>query len=483
MQKNRDYCLGLSLDLALESQPLFRSIAMEKDINFRKLLLLFEGKKYVPIVSFAITAIAYAFCQNSEIYVDEIWMLWNLFFNLSRALQTRFVEIHFKDENSNLRKLTAHETLFTFLSAMVGFSWGGVPYIFTGTVNESMNLALNILAFGILTGGVFAQFSSKKCAYTFSIVTILTFMSYHVVHPSLGSLLILPSGILFYYFIHRSVSYANSSIDIYLKFNQQKDLYIKELSKSISLEKHLRIEREATAKNMKMISLGEAAGKLSHEINNPLAIIKGYAELVLAETNKQDSANLEIIKTSNAKILKTVERINRVVKSMLKISRSEKKVLCYFKLNEVLEDILSLYSEKLRTHDIAIEIDIPLEASVIYADVIQFSQIVVNLITNAVDAMVESQMGSKIYIHSKNHDKDLFFYVENDGPSIPENVREKIFETYFTTKEAGKGTGLGLSISKDIAQSMNANLYLDTGEKTCFVLKFSKSQWPQQEAA
>ncbi|MCB0356246.1 MAG: HAMP domain-containing histidine kinase, partial [Bdellovibrionales bacterium] len=427
---------------------------------------------YAPLISTFITVLAYLVCNSHQIILDEIWLAVNLFFNILRSSQVFYVEkkVHAKKPIN----LYFHENIYTFLSVIVSITWGSVSYVYQDLNDTPLKIALNILFFGILTGGVFSQFSSLKCANLFALSNIITFVSYYIFKADHGVLLIVPSGVLFYYFVYQSIKYANASIDIYIDFNKQKDLYIKELAHRAELEKKLRIERDISAKKLKLISLSEAAGNISHEINNPLAIIKGLTDLIKNELDLKEKMNIDKVKKLNQRISATALRIHSVVTTMLKIMRSDSSVNdpLFFDLKSVLLDTSALYSEKMRKNDIQLKLNIPDEAKTLYCDVNLFSQIVANLISNSIDAIIESHRGSYIEISSFSDGIHYYVCFKDDGPGIPENDKENIFDMYFTTKTSGKGTGLGLSISKDLANSMQAEFYLKDNVNTTFVLKF-----------
>jgi C4-dicarboxylate-specific signal transduction histidine kinase len=237
-------------------------------------------------------------------------------------------------------------------------------------------------------------------------------------------------------------------------------------------------EKLAAQANMtysaKMASLGEMAGGIAHEINNPLTIIKCTIE-ILAKKICDGSVTPQEAQTMATRVGKTVNRIATIVTGLQKFSRSdENQAMMHYDFNEILEDALDLCRERLRAASVKLDCRIPETPILINCQPIEISQIMINLINNARDA-VASQEEKWISVTALEQHDTIQIRVSNSGKRIPEKIAAKIMQPFFTTKEVGEGTGLGLSISKGIAEQHGGSLTLDQSFcHTSFVLTLPK---------
>jgi signal transduction histidine kinase len=442
-----------------------------------KTRLLFIGKLYVPLTSLLLTVIAYGVYNSETIIADEAWLLLNSFINTIRLFHIYRVEKIINDQKFSQKESHKHELIYGFFALLVGTSWGGVLYVFDEIVNTRELLSLVVFAFGVLTGGVFSQYPSKSIAYLFTVSIVATFVSYFLINWEPGSLLVIIGGVLFANFLFKAIKLANQSLDQLFDLQKQQEMYIQELTKRVELEQQLRIERESHSKRVKLATIGEAAGNISHEINNPLSIIYGYAGLAQKKLKEHDQ--ILSVNEDLTKIRSTVLRIKKVVDSMLRISRSEKNSLKYFVIDQCLEDITGLFFEKFKSYGIQLKLQNEAIDKNIYAEESMLSQVLVNLIGNATDAIRESGVGSEILIKTQSDNLIYRIQVIDNGPGILDEHKLKIFEAFFTTKSSGKGTGLGLSLSKELVENMGGELLLKEGSPTCFEIVLHKNKWPE----
>ena len=207
----------------------------------------------------------------------------------------------------------------------------------------------------------------------------------------------------------------------------------------------------------KMESIGKLAGGVAHEINTPLGIILGYAQLLKedAPTDSQLSQDLAIIE-------KQTKVCRKIVADLLGFSRqgeSEKREMCFN--NSVMEAIsLVRHSFALDHVDIVTRLDDSFP--IIYGDPEKLKQIWINLLTNAKDAMPES--GGVIVVRTKLKTPKgiVTLEVADSGSGIDETTAKKIFDPFFTTKSVGKGTGLGLSVSFGIVKDHMGDIRVDS---------------------
>jgi signal transduction histidine kinase len=247
------------------------------------------------------------------------------------------------------------------------------------------------------------------------------------------------------------------------------------IEERIQIEKDLTEQKEAALKTQKLVTMGEMAAGIGHEINNPLTIIKGFASAIKIKiaTNKTNENEIVEIMT---KIDSTADRVFAIVRTIKNLSRDcENDDYDILDFNEVIQDTLIITKEKLAKNSIDLVIDdIQPQSFHVLGRLSELSQVLINLVNNAADAIAEHNPEEKQIHISLNisNPEQLILKVSNTGPVIPEEIRGKIFNTFYTTKEVGKGTGLGLSLSKKIINNHQGELFLEAPMKqTTFVIK------------
>jgi signal transduction histidine kinase len=239
-------------------------------------------------------------------------------------------------------------------------------------------------------------------------------------------------------------------------------------------ERELRENRAASIYSAKMAALGEMSGNIAHEVNNPLMAIQLRAERLvrLAESDKLDT-NL-VVKAAR-EIENTVQRIARIVDALRSFARDvEKDPMSSERVVVVVNDAVELCAERFRQHAISLEVEPIAEDLQVYCRPVQVCQILLNLLSNAHDA-VEGSATPWVRIAAHTTGDAVEVTVTDSGPGIPPELQRRIMEPFFTTKEVGRGTGLGLSVSKGIAEVQGGRLAHDTGApNTRFVLTLKR---------
>jgi C4-dicarboxylate-specific signal transduction histidine kinase len=245
-----------------------------------------------------------------------------------------------------------------------------------------------------------------------------------------------------------------------------------------NLEKQVEARtRELDAQRMQMVqssrlaSLGEVSAGIAHEINNPLAIIQGNAEILTKYIENQPKAVMHL-----EKITAMVQRISKIVKGLRTFARDgSKDPMHTFKVNPFLEELKDLCQARMKAYDIDFTIHCPPHLQS-YGREVQISQVLINLLNNSIDA-IEPLKDKWIRLEAFERNGQLIFAVTDSGSGIPSAIREKIMEPFFTTKTIGKGTGLGLAISIGIARDHGGDLvYVPTSNFTRFEIVLPQIQ-------
>jgi PAS domain S-box-containing protein len=225
----------------------------------------------------------------------------------------------------------------------------------------------------------------------------------------------------------------------------------------------------------KMSSLGEMAGGVAHEINNPLGVILGKADLILKKIESGTYTNEYGIRQIS-KIIEMSERITKIVKGLKSFSRNaEGDPFLPTELNSIIINVLSLCEEKYKTN--AIKVDVIVDKNiVIECRSTQIEQVLLNLLNNSSDA-IENTQEKWVRIEALDLGESIQIFVTDSGGGIPPQVVQKLMQPFFTTKGIGQGTGLGLSISKGIIETHHGKFFYDPKSKnTRFVIEIPKSQ-------
>ena len=221
----------------------------------------------------------------------------------------------------------------------------------------------------------------------------------------------------------------------------------------------------------KLASIGELAGGVAHELNNPAAIILMRAERLREERglSAEGDEDLDAIR-------RQVERISRIVTALLAFSRQSATCLQPTDANEALRRATLLVEETLRSRSVRLQWDLADQLPAIQADGSRLEQVLLNLVNNAVDAMPD---GGLIRLATRVEPASgppaaVVIEVADTGNGIASEHLPRIFDPFFTTKQVGQGTGLGLSLSYGIMQEHGGEITVDSlpGQGTRFGLRF-----------
>ena len=265
---------------------------------------------------------------------------------------------------------------------------------------------------------------------------------------------------------------------------------------------HLRSTQEQLIQQEKLASLGQLTAGIAHEIKNPLNFVNNFSELsvdFLQEIGEEmpkiadgpEKENildlLENVKSNLEKIRHHGSRADSIVKSMLMHSRGGTGSMEPTDLNALIREYSNLAFHGMRANPNPINVDIQLALDEtlpkVRLNAEDFSRVILNLVKNAFDAMRDkisasgSEYHAKVQIRTKELRDDILIEVEDNGPGVPEQIRDKLLMPFFTTKKGTEGTGLGLSITHDIIKSHEGTLEIisEEGKFTIFRILIPKS--------
>jgi len=212
----------------------------------------------------------------------------------------------------------------------------------------------------------------------------------------------------------------------------------------------LRKTQEQLLQSEKMSAVGQLIAGVAHELNNPLTAILGYAQLLETEglnTRAQDYVS---------KLFKQAQRTHRVVQNLLSFARQRTPQRDEVDLRKILDETLALRDYDLKINNIKVEREVPSEPALVVADPHQIEQVFLNIINNAVDAILETGRTGKLKILISSAGGHVCTQFTDDGAGIKDPKR--IFDPFYTTKSVGKGTGLGLSICYGIVKEHGGDI-------------------------
>ena len=231
----------------------------------------------------------------------------------------------------------------------------------------------------------------------------------------------------------------------------------------------VKLMMEQLVSSEKMASVGQMAAGVAHEINTPLGIILGYAQLMMDdfEEDSETYENLIVIE-------RQTKASRKIVADLLKFSRQSDSARENLDVNEVITDVVSVTEHSLNLDHIFVCLDCEQNLPEVVGDIEKLRQVFVNLINNAHHAMEGTKKGR---IHLETHfdaaSGNVIAEIRDTGHGIPEEIKTKIFDPFFTTKPVGKGTGLGLAVSYGIIQDHGGVIEIEspvngTGQGTLF---------------
>ncbi len=248
----------------------------------------------------------------------------------------------------------------------------------------------------------------------------------------------------------------------------------KDLRERLRIERELREMQQALLQSEKLAAMGRLTSQIAHELNNPIYGIMNTLELLKTEI-PPESKRRRILELS----LSEIQRLAEMLRNMLSFSKPEEEKRRPVKINELVEGILLVMERQMRESNIKVETYFDETLPEVMASTNQMRQVMLNLLKNAKEAMPK---GGSLTVRTSREDHKVVVAIQDTGVGIPEELRDKIFEAFFTTKQKVKGVGLGLSVCygiiKDHGGEIRVESEVDKGTTFTIVLPMSSHEDP-----
>jgi nitrogen fixation negative regulator NifL len=247
------------------------------------------------------------------------------------------------------------------------------------------------------------------------------------------------------------------------------------------VEEELARQRAASIQSDKLADMGTLLAGVAHELNNPLTVVTGYSGILRQALG--DGPHAERVD----KITNAAHRCVRIVQNFLALARHHPPERQQVRLNQIVREAVELLAYPLRVDNVEVQLDLGDDLPALWADSHQLHQVIVNLITNAHQAMHGGESARRLTIRTRSEElgSRVLLAVADTGPGIPGEVLARIFEPFFTTKPVGQGTGLGLSICQGIIEKHGGSIRVDSkpGQGATFRIDLPVVAAPPGEAA
>ncbi len=231
-----------------------------------------------------------------------------------------------------------------------------------------------------------------------------------------------------------------------------------------------RLEQQAREIN-RLTTIGSMVAGIAHEMNNPLAAIMNYADLVLETSAREEARELVDVIKGNA------GRASAILDKLLIFARQRSPERRNVDINHLLETTLDLVAFQLEKNHVAVSTRLAPDLPGIVADASQLQQVFLNIISNAESEITLAHKGSCLLVKTEAVDNIIRISITDDGPGIAGEYLTRIFDPFFTTKEVGKGAGLGLSVCYGIVNEHGGRIYAESelGKGATFVIELPVS--------
>jgi two-component system NtrC family sensor kinase len=230
-----------------------------------------------------------------------------------------------------------------------------------------------------------------------------------------------------------------------------------EIAERQRAEELLQRQQEALLQREKLAAMGSLLASVAHELNNPLAIIMVQSDLL------REDAGTGPLAERATKIAQAAERSVRIVKNFLTLARQRAPERASMQLNDVVAAAVELLAYALHVDNIEVDCHLAAGLPSLWADPHQLQQVVVNLVSNAHQAMQAMVTPRRLTVSTATDATRRYVQltIADTGPGIPHDLRQRIFEPFFTTKPVGLGTGLGLSLCQGIVENHGGTMHVE----------------------
>ncbi|PIV19805.1 MAG: PAS domain-containing sensor histidine kinase [Deltaproteobacteria bacterium CG_4_8_14_3_um_filter_45_9] len=238
----------------------------------------------------------------------------------------------------------------------------------------------------------------------------------------------------------------------------------KDLRERLKMERELREIQQALLQSEKLTAMGRLTSQIAHELNNPIYGIMNTLELLKTEI-PPESKRRRILELS----LSEIQRLSEMLRNMLSFSKPEEEKRRPVKIDELIEGILLVMEKQMKESNIQVEASFDSDIPEVMASTNQMRQVMLNILKNAKEAMPK---GGTLTVRTTREGNKVLIHIQDTGIGIPEEIRDKIFEAFFTTKQKVKGVGLGLSVCYGIIKDHGGEIKVESeeGKGTTFTL-------------
>lgn len=231
---------------------------------------------------------------------------------------------------------------------------------------------------------------------------------------------------------------------------------VTDITRQREAEAEIARQRETLYQSEKLSALGSLLAGVAHELNNPLSVVIGYSSML-----KEFSTDKATVGRAD-KIHAAAERCSRIVRTFLAMARKKPPTRGAVDINEVVVASLELAAYSLRSAGVEIRTELAEPLPNIWGDRDQLHQVITNLVVNAQQALLQVPHPRRLTIVTTGDGDAVEVVVADNGPGMPETVRARAFEPFYTTKMAGEGTGVGLSVCQGIVTAHDGSIQLDS---------------------
>ncbi len=207
----------------------------------------------------------------------------------------------------------------------------------------------------------------------------------------------------------------------------------------------------------KLSALGQLVAGVAHELNNPLAVVMGYAQILSKHSTLEEKVRKDLLK-----ILRESERAAKIVRNLLTFARPREPHMAVVNVNRLVAEALETRDIQVHSANVQLLRRLAPDLPATNADADQIEQVLANLMANAIQAL-DNHLGKRVIeVTTEKRGDKIRIVVADSGPGIPLQILDRIFDPFFTTKAPGKGTGLGLSICYSIMEEHKGKIWVES---------------------